>query len=184
MGAPSLTRRTCRRCGHARHAWQEQAGTQPSTQHVMCGYCGRASVPEVIITTVVAPPELQVRHGHARWNHAPHVELTIKRAAAVPLRGVGGWWACSELPKTLGRQVDIEAHVCRPRKRREGESSALQVSEILPFVGSLRPMQHAPPGAPVGSTRFGQRRARGVGAAPPPRFQSTTCTVSCCSSSR
>jgi len=35
----------------------------------------------------------------------------------------------------VGSSSMIEAYLCRPKKRKDGENNAIQVSDILPFIG-------------------------------------------------
>jgi uncharacterized protein YbjQ (UPF0145 family) len=59
-----------------------------------CGVCGRRNVPEILLSTIEIPSELE----------------------------------------TIGQSTYLEAHVCRPKKHKEGESNAAIVSEIIPFM--------------------------------------------------
>ncbi|KAJ3090649.1 hypothetical protein HK102_003097 [Quaeritorhiza haematococci] len=61
---------------------------------VKCAGCSKKYVPEMLLTTVEPPPELQ----------------------------------------TIGKGILLEAHVCRQKKSRVGESNANIVSEAIPFA--------------------------------------------------
>jgi hypothetical protein len=60
---------------------QDAPGAQPSTAHVRCGVCGRQPVPEVVLCTIEAPPELSVR----RWSkgHTRHPSVRARVCVCV-----------------------------------------------------------------------------------------------------
>ncbi|KAI9332249.1 hypothetical protein BDR26DRAFT_921829 [Obelidium mucronatum] len=67
---------------------------QTNTIFTRCGVCKKKFVPEVILSTIEPPSELE----------------------------------------TIGKPVLVEAHVCRIKKSRAGESHAVIVSESMPFA--------------------------------------------------
>ncbi|KAJ3075681.1 hypothetical protein HDU98_007238 [Podochytrium sp. JEL0797] len=67
---------------------------QTNTTFTRCGVCKKKFVPEIILSTIEPPTELE----------------------------------------TIGKSVMIEAHVCRIKKSRVGESHAVIVSESMPFA--------------------------------------------------
>ncbi|KAJ3030028.1 UNVERIFIED_CONTAM: hypothetical protein HDU68_010377 [Siphonaria sp. JEL0065] len=67
---------------------------QTNTVFTRCGVCKKKFVPEIILSTIEPPSELE----------------------------------------TIGKSVMVEAHVCRIKKSRAGESHAVIVSESMPFA--------------------------------------------------